>query len=59
LAGFSAPVADGLAMSKTSELEPVTYTPSAKQIGARKGMKVGGPVKWKNHPDYKWRVDWV
>ncbi len=46
-------------MSKTSELEPATYTPSAKQIGARKGMKVGDPVKWKNHPDYKWRVDWV
>lgn len=46
-------------MSKTSEFEPVTYTPSAKQIGARKGMKVGDPVKWKNHPDYKWRVDWV
>lgn len=46
-------------MSKTSEAEPTTYTPPAKKIGARKGMRVGGPVKWKNHPDYKWRVDWV
>ena len=56
---FSASIVDALARSKTSEVEPATYTPPAKQIGARKGMKVWGPVKWKNHPDYKWRVDWV
>ena len=42
-----------------SGVDPETYTPQAKQIGARKGMKIGDPVKWKNHPDYKWRVDWV
>lgn len=22
-------------------------------------MRAGDPVKWKNHPDHKWRVDWV
>lgn len=43
----------------TSGVDPDSFIPHAKQIGARKGMKIGDPVKWKNHPDYKWRVDWV
>ena len=45
-----------------ADTEPVPSTPPAKQIGARKGNRIGSPAKWKgrrkNDP-IKWRVDWI